>query len=366
MDALGQLTGGVAHDFNNLLTIISGRVQTLRRRLSDPKLLDMLDAVDVAVRRGANLTRQLLTFSRRQQLNPEVIDLREHISYMRPMLRTSLPENIEIIEDIAPDLWLIEADAGELDLAILNLALNARDVLPEGGRVRISGSNVTSPKTSAARLEGDFVALSLSDNGPGIAPDHLSRIFEPFFTTKPVGKGTGLGLSQVFGFTHQSGGTVTVASEIGRGTTIRMYLPRSNAQRVASVEPSPEAPTAVAAGRTILVVEDDPMVATATAALIEQLGHRSVRADSAAKALEILTGDHDIDLVFSDVVMPGAMNGIELAHAIRKLRPDIPVILTSGYSGQIRDASRQFEILPKPLAVTTLDAAIRHALAAAA
>jgi PAS domain S-box-containing protein len=363
MDALGQLTGGVAHDFNNLLTIINSRAEMLRRQLSAPEQLEILDIITSTVWRGANLTRQLLTFSRRQQLDAEVIDLREHIASIRPMLRTSLPENIELIEDIAPDLWLIEVDPGELDLAILNVAVNARDSMPGGGRFRLAARNVTLSRYSpAGSLQGEFVELSLSDSGAGIPPDVLPRIFEPFFTTKPVGRGTGLGLSQVYGFSHQSGGTVSVSSKPGGGTTITMLLPRTRAQRPDNSDWQQPVPAEVAEPKTILVVEDDPMVAQATASLLQLIGYRTLHADNAADALELLGKGGIIDLVFSDVVMPGGMNGVELAREIKLRHPDTPVVLNSGYSEQVQRAGLQFEVLRKPFDLTALEQTIGRAL----
>jgi PAS domain S-box-containing protein len=365
MDALGQLTGGVAHDFNNLLTVIHGRAEILRRRLSDPKQLEVLDTIISTVWRGASLTRQLLTFSRRQQLNPEVVDLREHIEAMRPMLRTSLPENIALTEDLSPDLWLIEVDTGELDLAILNVALNSRDSMPNGGTFRLSAKNVSISQRTAEELEGDFVELSLSDNGPGIPPDVLPRIFEPFFTTKPVGKGTGLGLSQVYGFSHQSGGTVTATGSPGGGTTVTMLLPRSSARKSAQPE-WPEAETTERAeAKTVLVVEDDVMVAESAASLFGLMGYRTLHAENAADALELLGNGKAIDLVFSDVVMPGAMNGVELAREIAARYPHLPVLLNSGYSDQVQRSGHSFEILRKPLDLPALEKAIERAVAAA-
>jgi PAS domain S-box-containing protein len=367
MDALGQLTGGVAHDFNNLLTIIHGRTELLRRQLSEPKQLQVLDTILATVWRGASLTRQLLTFSRRQQLNPEVIDLREHIESMRPMLRTSLPENIELAEDLARDLWLIEVDAGELDLAILNIALNARDSMPDGGTFRLSARNVVRAERPAAmQFDGDAVELSLSDSGHGIAPDVMPRVFEPFFTTKPVGKGTGLGLSQVYGFSHQSGGAVTAASRPGGGTTITMFLPRSNAQRLGASEWPPPEMAEPARERTALVVEDDPLVAEATASLLEPIGYRALHARNAEDALGVLGDGTEIDLVLSDIVMPGAMNGLELAREIKARYPGLPVVLNSGYSNPAQGAVHPFEILRKPLDPQGLQKAIGRATATAA
>jgi signal transduction histidine kinase len=228
MEALGQLTGGIAHDFNNLLMIVSGYAQILQRRLSEPKDTQAIEAIRAASSRGERLTRQLLTFSRRQQLMPVVADLGQHIDAVRNMLGPSLHGNIEFISDIEDKIWPVEVDLGELELALVNIEVNARDAMPDGGTITMSARNVVlKPGSAAGALEGDFVALAIIDTGAGMPPEVLDHVFEPFFTTKPVGKGTGLGLSQVHGFANQSGGAVTVSSEPGQGTVVTVYLPRA-------------------------------------------------------------------------------------------------------------------------------------------
>jgi len=230
MEALGQLTGSIAHDFNNLLMIVSGHAQILRRRVHDPKHLQAIDAIHSAASRGESLTRQLLAFSRRQPINPVPIDLKEQIQSVHEMLIGSLRGNIEFTGDIPSDIWPVEVDIAEFELAMVNLAVNARDAMPGGGSITLSARNVSLKKTDGVdRLEGDFVAVAITDTGVGIAPDVLPRIFEPFFTTKALGKGTGLGLAQVYGFSHQSGGTVVATSRVGSGTAITIYLPRATA-----------------------------------------------------------------------------------------------------------------------------------------
>jgi PAS domain S-box-containing protein len=365
LEALGQLTGGIAHDFNNLLMIVSGHAQLLRRRLKDGKDLRAIDAIGTAAGRGETLTRQLLAFSRRQQLSPVVVDLGARIEALREMLASSLRGNIEVKYDIAAGLWSVEVDPGELELALVNIAVNARDAMPDGGTVTLSARNVPHG-TGAGPLAGDFVALSLTDTGGGIPAEHLSKVFEPFFTTKDVGKGTGLGLSQVHGFAHQSGGTVTIGSEIGRGTVITLYLPRSDAPP--SVAPLAAEAPAPAAGRgegTVLVVEDNPEVAEVTATLFEHLGYRVLRAPDANDALARLQQAPGIDLVFTDVVMPGSMNGVALAQEIRRRHPQIPILLTSGYSDAAHAAEIRFALLRKPYDVAALERAIAGALAQA-
>ena len=324
MEALGQLTGGIAHDFNNLLMIVSGYAQILQRRLTDSKDRQAVEAIGAAAKRGEKLTRQLLTFSRRQQLTPVVVDLRQRVDAVRDMLATSLRGNIELIFDIEDKIWPVEVDLGELELALVNIAVNARDAMPDGGRITLSARNVVLKPGSAARpLQGDFVALAIVDTGTGIDPEALPRVFEPFFTTKPVGKGTGLGLSQVHGFANQSGGAVTVSSEPGRGTAVTIYLPRSRKPPKPDIVEGDNAPEDAAHG-TVLVVEDSRDVADVTTTLLEQLGYRVVRAENAGEALRHLQQGIEVDLVFSDIVMPGGMDGLALAQLCRERYPRHP------------------------------------------
>jgi PAS domain S-box-containing protein len=362
MEALGQLTGSIAHDFNNLLMIVSGHAQLLRRRLTDPKHLQAIDAVHSAANRGESLTRQLLAFSRRQPLNPVITDLKERIDSVHEMLVGSLRGNVQLKCDIPADVWAVEVDIAELELALVNIAVNARDAMPGGGLITLSARNVSLKKSDAVdQLEGDFVALAMTDTGVGIAPDVLPRIFEPFFTTKALGKGTGLGLAQVYGFSHQSGGTVVATSMVGSGTTITIYLPRRQAVPVESMQAPPTQPIVSGQG-TILVVEDNAEVADITASLVEQLGYQTLRAENATDALNRLRRGDKVDLVLSDVVMPGGMNGIALAQEIGNHYPHIPVVLTSGYNDVVQTAQNRFAILRKPFQLSALDKSIREAL----
>ena len=362
MEALGQLTGSIAHDFNNLLMIVSGHAQLLGRRLTDPKQLQAITAVHSAANRGESLTRQLLSFSRRQPLNPVVADLKERIEAVLDMLVGSLRGNVELKCDISADVWPVEVDVAELELAMVNIAVNARDAMPGGGTITLSARNLTLNKNEGVdSLEGDFVALAMTDTGVGIAPDVLPKIFEPFFTTKASGKGTGLGLSQVYGFSRQSGGTVVVTSKVGSGTTITIYLPRKHAVVVKSTEAPILQPFVYGHG-TVLVVEDNADVADVTTSMVEQLGYRTLRAENATDALNKLQHGDQVDLVFSDVVMPGSMNGIALAQEIGNRYPQIPVLLTSGYSDVVQIAASQFPILRKPFQLPTLEKSIREAL----
>jgi PAS domain S-box-containing protein len=360
LEALGQLTGGIAHDFNNLLMIVSGHAELLRRRLTEARDLRAIDAVRAAASRGESLTRQLLTFSRRQRLEPLVVDLRERIEAVRHMLGSTLHDTIRLDYKIAADLWPVEVDIGELELSLVNIAVNARDAMPDGGTITLSADNVTlASEAPPGQAGGEFVALAMRDSGCGIPPDVLPRIFEPFFTTKAVGKGTGLGLSQVYGFARQAGGAVEATSEPGRGTTITVYLPRSHASPQLAPHPA-SPPTAVAREGSILLVEDSTEVAEVTASLLEQLGYRVTRATGAAEALQKMQ-DGAVDLVLSDIVMAG-MNGIALARAMREQAPQVPILLMSGYSEALQAGEAEFAVLRKPFDLGTLEAAIQRAV----
>jgi PAS domain S-box-containing protein len=358
-EAIAQLTGGIAHDFNNLLMIVSGHAEMLRRRLTEPKQLAGIDAILGAARRGENLTRQLLTFSRRQPLNPVATDLRERVEAVRPMLVSSLHGNISLVVDIPTDLWPVKVDVAELELAVLNVAVNARDAMPQGGTFTVTARNVAA---AAGQPPGGRVELSLTDTGVGIAPDTIKKIFDPYFTTKAVGKGTGLGLSQVYGFATQSGGSVNVASEVGCGTTITLRLPRSHVAAL-PVKEVAELPLAQPAAGTVLVVEDNPEVGDITATLLEQAGYHVLRAENATEALERLGEGGNVDLLFSDIVMPNGMNGIHLAQEVSLRYPKLGVLLTTGYSEVAASAETRFPILRKPFEAAALERAVSEALA---
>jgi PAS domain S-box-containing protein len=362
MEAIGQLTGGIAHDFNNLLMIVSGHAEMLRRKLSDQKQLQSVEAIQVAARRGENLTRQLLTFARRQPLNPAPIDLKQRIEAVRDMLSSSLRGDIALLVDIPDDIWPVEADVAELELALVNIAVNARDAMPHGGSFTVSARNVAERRERAGESGRDHIELTMSDTGEGMPPDIVAKIFDPFFTTKEVGKGTGLGLSQVYGFAQQSGGTVGVKSEVGRGTAITLCLPRSHAAVMVEPKPASPQPTVRAEG-TILVVEDNPDVADVSSAMLQQMGYRVLRADDGNSALRTLQNGEAIDLLFSDIVMPNGMNGIELAEEVSRRFPHLRILLTTGYSDVAVTAKTRFTILRKPFEVSALERAVRDALA---
>jgi two-component system NtrC family sensor kinase len=362
LEAIGQLTGGVAHDFNNLLMIVSGSVQRLRRDLTSEKHTRLLDMITNATNRGESLTRQLLAFSRRQMLTPAVIDLSERLPELKDMLSRSLRDDIAIDVAVPDHSCAVKVDPSELELALLNLAVNARDAMPNGGALSITANPVVlQGKAAEEGLSGEFVAIRVADTGGGIPADVLPHVFEPFFTTKEVGKGTGLGLSQVYGFAKQSGGTATITSTVGRGTVITLYLPCTQelpAPSIARMEPE----AAPQRADTVLVVEDSPEVAEVATAYFHQLGYMVKQVATARDALELLANDPKIDLFFSDILMPGGMNGLELGHAIRRLYPAMPVLLTTGYSDSARDAVQQgFVVLPKPFDLAGLEQALREA-----
>ena len=361
MEALGQLTGGVAHDFNNLLMVVSGQAQLLRRKLADdPRALRALDAIETSAQRGEDLTRHLLSFARRQRLQPASVALTERIAGLRELLAASLPAKVSLTVDLPKKLWPAQVDISELELALLNLTVNARDAMPNGGSVMISGENVTLQDGAELDLAGEFVALTVGDTGVGIPVDILPRVFDPFFTTKDVSKGTGLGLSQVYGFAQQSGGRVTVASQLGQGTTFTLYLPRATTApaKAERVEPMENA-----SGARILVVEDNPQVAEVAASMLEQLGH-SVRVVSNAAAAVIAVRDSKaLDLVFSDIVMAGEMDGVGLARELRNIAPDMPVLLATGYSQAAERIGDEFPILRKPYKINDLGQAVTAVLA---
>ena len=334
LDALGQLTGGVAHDFNNLLMIILGGVTTIRRDVASDRSRKALDRIEAAGQRAANLTRQLLTFARRGNLQVQPVQLTDRLKGdLGDVLTSGLGGKASLTFDMAADLWNITVDPTELETALVNLVLNAKDAMPEGGSVTIKAMN---------DMAANQVVIAVSDSGVGIPDDIAKKVFDPFFTTKPVGKGTGLGLSQVHGFAHQSGGTIELDSTLGKGTTITLRLPRGTGE----VAPASK-PQAIAGAGTVLLVEDNPEVATASRELLEQLGYRVRWAPDAPTALKEIEKD-GIDIVCSDVVMPGKMDGVDLVKTIRAMNPKMPILLMTGYSEAATEIASQFPILRKP------------------
>jgi PAS domain S-box-containing protein len=358
MEAIGKLTGGIAHDFNNLLMIIGGNAQTFKRLL-DPKLPRAIEAIQTAAKRGESLTRQLLTFARRQHLTPTVIDLNACISNMRPMIESSLRGNIVYDEKCDPNVWPVKVDLAELELAIVNIAVNARDAMPNGGTFRISIRNL--PSEHSDDEGNDFVTIEFSDSGTGIPPDLLSKVFDPFFTTKEVGKGTGLGLSQVYGFAHQSGGLVKADSRVGEGTIVTVLLPALPTEQVVDIE-GDQLDDLQARRPAVLIVDDSAEVAEVTSALFEHLGYRTLYRESAEAALQLLAAGTKVDLVFSDIVMPGTIDGVGLASEIRAQYPHLPVVLTTGYSDAARAAPADLRILRKPFDTDALRGFLKEAM----
>ncbi|KQT54062.1 histidine kinase [Methylobacterium sp. Leaf456] len=368
LEAVGQLTGGVAHDFNNLLTVIKSSTDLLKRPdLAEERRLRYVGAISDTVDRAAKLTGQLLAFARRQALRPETFAADRAVAALADMVGTLTGSRIHVELDLpgeTPQELHVNADLSQFDTALVNLAVNARDAMDGEGRLRIGLRRTTQIPAVRAHppQRGDFVAVSISDTGSGIAPRNLERIFEPFFTTKVIGQGTGLGLSQVFGFAKQSGGEIAVASVLGKGTTFTLYLPRVVAAKAAEPAPEPEA-LADGHGTCVLVVEDNLDVGAFAQQALRELGYSTVWATDAAKALaEMERVPFRFEVVFSDVVMPG-MNGVELANEIRRRRPDLPVVLASGYSDVLAaEGTHGFDLLSKPYSVTDLSRVLRRAV----
>ena len=356
MEALGQLTGGLAHDFNNLLTAILGATDLALRNLSDEERLKrMLDGIRNSALRGAGITKQLLAFARAQQLEIRTLDLRAFLNDVTTLIRPSVRSNIDLIIEMSDHVWNVETDAGALELALLNLAFNARDAMKEGGKLKISASNELL-KGKPQGLRGEHVALRVADTGEGMSTETMNRVFEPFFTTKNYGEGTGLGLSQVFGFANQIGGAVTVESDVGKGSTFTLYLPVSRGAVVRDETAEGNQPH----GR-VLVVEDDVLVSELAAGMLSELGFETVVTHSAKEALERLSGERRPTLIFTDVVMPGGISGIELARKVRDRFPELPILLTTGYSEQVT-GSHGFPVLQKPYEMASLASALSNLL----
>jgi PAS domain S-box-containing protein len=361
MEAIGQLTGGIAHDFNNLLMIVSGHAQNLKNRLTDAKQLRAVHAIQMAASRGENLTRQLLGFARNLPLDPTVISLAEAVNALRDVLAGSLHVNIKLVVDIPATTWTVCVDRPEFELALVNLAVNARDAMADGGRLSIAAGNVElAAGDTPEGLTGDAVALTVADTGCGIPPDVLARVIEPFFTTKGPDKGTGLGLSQVYGFARRSGGTMLIASELGHGTKVTIYLPRNHAP-IVTTSPEDMARYQAVGQQTILVVEDNADVRSAAVSLLEQLGYRTLAVEQASAALEALAAGHQIHLLFSDVVLPGRTDGVALAREVADRYPHIPIVLTTGYS-KVFESGPPFPVLRKPYQLAALGRVIHEAL----
>jgi PAS domain S-box-containing protein len=368
MDAVGRMTGGIAHDFNNLLTVITGNLELLEMTETSARSKALISDALGAAELGADLTSRLMVFSRKSALRPEAVDLRETVEQSMALLRRTIAAHCVIHTAIPDHLWQIKADPMQLQTAILNLALNAQDAMPQGGRILVEARNaVVDDKYVAQDIDvslGNYVRLSVSDTGQGMTPEARERALEPFFTTKPIGKGTGLGLSMVYGFVRQSGGHVTIYSELGQGTTVSLYFPALAGDPVtkdASGLATPQS-SVIADERLVLVVEDDPAVRRLSEARIIELGFNCIAAASGDEAAEILKARDDIALVFTDLVMPGKLSGYDLAKLIAAQKPHVKVLLTSGFSeGMLRDGriGSEFPILRKPYRQADLEREIR-------
>ncbi|MCS6882026.1 MAG: PAS domain S-box protein [Oscillochloridaceae bacterium] len=373
LEAVGQLTGGVAHDFNNLLTVMLGNAELLSEALAgNPDLKMLAEMIGAAAQRGSELTQHLLAFARRQALDPRAVDVNRLVTGMDGLIRRALGEHIAIQAILAPDLWPALVDPAQLESALLNLCINARDAMPTGGALTIETANVLLDQQYAERATevtpGPYVLIAVSDTGVGIAPEHLPHVFEPFFTTKEKGKGSGLGLSMVYGFIKQSRGHVTIYSEPGRGTTVKLYLPRA-VETVAGYQPGIER-TWTGGNETILLVEDDEAVRNFARQQLTSLGYRVLEAGSGPEALEIVRAHDDIDLIFTDIVMPGGMSGRELVEAARQVRPGIKALYTSGYAENVIVHHGRLDpgvvLLSKPYRRMDLARKVREALATGA
>jgi PAS domain S-box-containing protein len=370
MQAVGQLTGGLAHDFNNLLTGITGSLDLMKARLAQGRVNELdryITAAQGAAARAATLTHRLLAFSRQQTLEPKLTDANKLIAGMEELVRRTVGVGVEIETVLAAGLWPCFCDQNQLENAILNLCINARDAMPDGGRITIETANTWIDRAAAIQRDmprGQFVALCVTDTGVGMPPDVIERAFDPFFTTKPIGKGTGLGLSMIYGFAKQSGGQVRIYSEMGQGTTVKIYLPRhrgkaaeDEVQEESGVMPGSEA------GETVLVVDDEPSVRMLIGDTLADLGYKGIEAADAAAGLKILQSDAKIDLLITDVGLPGGMNGKQMADVARVSRPKLKVLFITGYAENAAISNGGLEagtqIMSKPFAMETLATRIR-------
>jgi signal transduction histidine kinase len=374
MEAVGQLTGGIAHDFNNMLTGIIGSLELLRRRIARGKLDDLDGLIDLGVtsaNRAAGLTHRLLAFSRRQSLDSKPVEINRLVSSMGELLQRSINESITLQMCLTDQLWTAEADPNQLESALLNLVINARDAMPSGGKLTVETTNrhLDSVFTAAygTLSPGDYVELSVSDTGCGIPQSVMGRVFDPFFTTKPIGQGTGLGLSMIYGFARQSRGHVTIHSEVGKGTTVSLFLPRFVGEVVTDAAVNPALLPFANAGETVLIVEDDPAVRVLVSAVLKELGYAFVEAGDADAAVPIIESEQRIDLMISDVGLPG-MNGRQLAEIGRQIRPDLKVLFITGYAehaavrGGFLDPGMQ--LITKPFTFELLTAKVREMIQA--
>ncbi len=371
MESVGQLTGGIAHDFNNMLAVVIGSLEMARRRLSEPdRLVGFIASAEEGAKRAAQLVSRLLAFSRQQPLEPRVLDVNEFVGGMSELLRRTIGEQVAVETVLASDLRRCFADAIELENAILNLAVNARDAMPNGGRLTIATSNAALDahyvRHHPEATIGDYVRVTVEDTGTGMPREVIERAFDPFYTTKSIGKGTGLGLSQVYGFVKQSGGHVSIYSEVGHGTSVRFYLPLGATDvEVANIARDDGEFAPARAGEIVLVVEDEPGVRHVSVDALRELGYTVMQAADGRAALGLIAATAHIDLLFTDVIMP-EMTGSQLAIEARALRPDLRVVFTTGYARNVvlqgEDIDGAAVVLPKPFTLTQLGAKVREAL----
>jgi len=370
MEAVGQLSGGLAHDFNNLLTGVAGNLELLETRVEQGRLTELgryIGAAQAAARRAAALTQRLLAFSRRQTLDPKPTDVNRLVAGIEDLVRRTVGPTLQIDVAMADGLWTTLVDPHQLENALLNLCINARDAMPDGGRLTIETANQALDEPAARERDltpGQYVSLSVTDSGTGMTPEVMRRAFDPFFTTKPLGEGTGLGLSMVYGFARQSGGQVRIRSEIGRGTTVCIHLPR-HAGRGSGYAAAKPAETAARAGQgeTVLVVDDESTVRMLVAEVLDELGYTAIEAADGAAGLRVLQSGARVDLLVTDVGLPGGLNGRQLADAGRALRPDLRVLFITGYAEQMvfcnGRADPGMQVLTKPFTLESLAGHIR-------
>ncbi len=374
MEAVGQLTGGLAHDFNNLLTGIAGSLELLQTRVAQGRVAEVdryVNAAQGAARRAAALTHRLLAFSRRQTLDPKVIDVNRLVAGMEELIRRTIGPGIAMEPVASGGLWTTLVDPGQLENALLNLCINARDAMPGGGRLTVETANRWLDERAARErdlLPGQYVSLCVSDNGTGMPPEVIARAFDPFFTTKPIGLGTGLGLSMIYGFARQSGGQVRIYSEVGQGTTVCLYLPRQAGEaEEADLSVQPSAAPRAGLDETVLVVDDEPTVRMLVAEVLEDLGYHTLEAADGAAGLRVLQSEARIDLLVTDVGLPGGMNGRQVADAARALRPGLRVLFITGYAENAVLSHGHLEpgmhVLTKPFGLQALGNRIRELIA---
>jgi PAS domain S-box-containing protein len=374
MEAIGQLTGGIAHDFNNMLQGIIGALDVIKRLHATGRLDSIPRFIDMGMssaQRAAAMTHRLLAFSRQQPLAPQRVDLNELVASMRDLVRRTVGESIQVDVRLDPEGWCTRCDPNQLESAILNLAINARDAMPQGGRLTLSTEGIVLPATELgpndALATGDYVRVTVADTGSGMPPEVAGRAFDPFFTTKPIGQGTGLGLSMVYGFARQSGGYAAIESRAGEGTMVSVILPRYEGEGAAIPVVEPATDLRQARGETLLVVEDDEVVRTLVVEALRELGYRVMEASTAAQAATLLNAEHAIDLLLSDIGLPGGVSGKQLADAARATRPQLQVILMTGYAQEAVEADllgQRIELLRKPILIDVLLRKVQEVLAA--